>query len=73
MVVNLGLLNRLFEDGEKVDFDTLKSKGVFSKKYDGFKVLGNGNLDKKIFVKADFFSKSALEKIKVIGGTAEVN
>ena len=73
LVVNLGLLNKLFEDGEKVDFGALKSKGVFSKKYDGFKVLGNGDLGKKIFVKADALSKSALEKIKVIGGTAEVS
>ena len=73
LVVNLGLLNKLFKDGEKVDFDALKSKGIFSKKYDGFKVLGNGDFNKKISVRADAFSKSASEKIKVTGGTAEVS
>ena len=72
LIINLGLVNKLFDDGANVDFEVLKSKGIFSKKYDGFKVLANGDFNKKIFIKANAFSKSAKEKIEASGGTAEV-
>ena len=72
LIINLGLVNKLFDDGANIDFEILKLKGIFSKKYDGFKVLANGDFNKKIFIKANAFSKSAKEKIEASGGKAEV-
>ena len=72
LIINLGLINKLFDDGANINFEILKAKGIFSKEYDGFKVLANGDLDKKFFIKANAFSKSAKEKIEATGGTAEV-
>lgn len=68
--INVEALN-VFEDGTVVDFETLKAKGLLKKKLDGFKVLGNGELTKKLTVKANKFSASAKESIEKAGGTVE--
>ena len=69
--VNIRDLNK-FEDGAVVDAAALMDKGVIKKALDGVKVLGNGELEKKLTVKAAKFSKSAAEKIEKAGGKAEV-
>ena len=69
--VNVKDLNK-FEDGAVVDIDALLEAGLVGKKLDGVKVLGNGELEKKLTVKAEKFSKSAVEKIEKAGGKAEV-
>ena len=61
-----------FEDGAVVTPELLKEMGILKKQLAGVKVLGNGNLTKKITVKANKFSQSAIEKIEAIGGKAEV-
>lgn len=70
-VVNVSALNR-FDDGAEVNVDTLVSSGVVRNPKDGVKVLGNGELTKKLNVKANAFSASAVEKIQALGGTVEV-
>lgn len=69
--INVASLNR-FEDGATVDAAALLDKGVLSKCENGVKVLGNGNLTKKLTVRANAFSASAKEKIEAAGGKAEV-
>lgn len=69
--VNVGSLNA-FEDGDTVCVVSMLEKGVIGKACDGVKVLGNGQLTKKLTVKAASFSKSAKEKIEAAGGKAEV-
>ncbi len=69
--VNVKDLNR-FEDGAVVDLAALLECGLVGKALDGLKVLGNGELSKKLTVKAEKFSKSAVEKIEKAGGKAEV-
>ena len=69
--VNVSDLNR-FEDGTVVDTTLLKEVGLIKKELDGVKVLGNGELTKKLTVKANAFTKSAQEKIETIGGKTEV-
>ena len=61
-----------FVDGTTVDAELLKAAGVIKKENDGVKVLGNGELTKKLTVKAAAFSASAKEKIEKAGGEAEV-
>ena len=70
--VNLNILNDRFEDGAVVDVDALIAAGIIKNPKDGVKILGNGELTKKLTVKANAFSASAKEKIEAIGGTAEV-
>lgn len=70
-VVNVSDLDR-FEDGAVVDAEALKAAGVLKKTLDGVKVLGNGEISKKLTVKAAKFSTSAKEKIEQAGGKAEV-
>ena len=70
-VINLSSLNA-FEDGATVSKETLLERGILSKCEYGFKVLGNGELTKKLTVRANAFSDSAKEKIEAAGGTAEV-
>ena len=70
-VINLSDLNK-FEDGAVVTPELLKEMGVLKKQLAGVKVLGNGELTKKLTVKASKFSASAVEKIEAIGGKAEV-
>lgn len=71
VAINLVHLN-VFEDGAVVDIEALKSKGLVSNPRDGVKILGNGELSKKLTVKVNFFSQSAKEKIEAAGGKAEV-
>lgn len=70
-VVNVSALNR-FEEGSVVDSNVLIEAGVIKKAYDGVKILANGNVDKKLIVKASAFSESAKQKIESLGGKAEV-
>ncbi|GFI70163.1 50S ribosomal protein L15 [Lachnospiraceae bacterium] len=70
--VNLGVLNDKFEDGAVIDVDTLVETGIVRNPKDGVKILGNGEITKKLTVKANAFSASAKEKIEAAGGTAEV-
>ena len=69
--VKLETLNG-FEDGAEIDAFVLKDAGVISKICDGIVVLGNGEITKKLTVKAARFTKSAKEKIEAAGGKAEV-
>ena len=69
--VNVAALNK-FEDGATVNVCDLLEKGILSKCEYGVKILGNGELTKKLTVRASAFSASAKEKIEKAGGTAEV-
>jgi len=71
IAINLMHLN-VFEDGAVVDIDALKSKGLVSNPKDGVKILGVGELNKKLTVKVNFYSESAKQKIEAAGGKAEV-
>ncbi len=62
----------LFDNGTEVTPELLMEKGIIKKTGDGIKVLGNGELKKKLTVKSNRFSKSAIEKIEKVGGKAEV-
>ena len=70
-VINVSDLER-FDEGTVVDTELLKSVGLVNKELDGVKVLGNGELTKKLTVKANKFSSVAKEKIENVGGTTEV-
>ena len=70
-IVNLDQLNR-FEDGTEVTPELLMETGLVRKQLDGIKVIGNGNLEKKLTVKSNKFSKSAVEAIEAAGGKTEV-
>ena len=69
-IVNVAALNR-FEDGSVVDMEALKAAKLIRKELDGVKVLGEGELTKKLTVKATVFSASAKEKIEAAGGKIE--
>ena len=69
-IVNVSDLNR-FEDGAVVDLDALMAAKLIRKELDGLKVLGNGELTKKLTVKATVFSAAAKEKIEAAGGKTE--
>ena len=70
-IINVETLNK-FEDGAVVDINTLLAEGIIRKAYSGLKVLGDGEISKKVTVKAVIFSASAKEKIEAVGGKAEV-
>jgi large subunit ribosomal protein L15 len=70
-IVNVDALN-VFEDGAVVDINVLLEKRIIRKSLDGLKVLGNGEITKKVTVKAAVFSATAKEKIEAAGGKAEV-
>ena len=70
-IINLSALNA-FEDGDVVTAQALLDKGILKKCTYGYKVLGNGKLEKKLTVEASAFSKSAQEAIEAAGGKAEV-
>lgn len=69
--VNVSKLNK-FDDGAVVDAESLLNAGILSKCRYGVKILGNGEITKKLTVKASAFSESAKEKIEAAGGKAEV-
>ena len=69
--INVGRLE-IFENGTVVTAETLKEAGLISKVMDGVKILGNGELTKKLTVEAAKFTDSAKEKIEALGGKAEV-
>lgn len=70
-VVNIEALNR-FENGSVVDVETLTQAGLINAVKDGIKILGSGDITKKLTVKANIFSARAKEKIEAAGGKAEV-
>ena len=71
--VRIDRISEKFNKGDTVDAETLKTAGVISKiAKNGIKVLGNGEIDKALTVKAAKFTKSAAEKISAAGGTVEV-
>ena len=70
VAINVSELEK-FEDGAVVDIQALLDNGVIKETNDGVKILGNGELTKKLTVKANAFSASAKEKIEKLGGTAE--
>ena len=69
-IVNVAALNK-FEDGAVVDLEALLAAKIVRKPLDGLKVLGNGDLTKKLTVKATVFSATAKEKIEAAGGKIE--
>ena len=71
VAINLSALE-VFDNGATVDVDVLLEKGIIKNPRDGVKILGNGELTKKLDVKVNAFSASAKEKIEALGGTAEV-
>ncbi|MDE6626263.1 MAG: 50S ribosomal protein L15 [Lachnospiraceae bacterium] len=71
IAINISALN-VFDEGSEVTVDTLIGAGIVSNPKDGVKILGNGELTKKLTVKANAFSASAKEKIEALGGKAEV-
>ena len=71
-IVNVADLEAKFNDGETVALEALLERKVIRKAFDGLKVLGNGQLTKKLNVEAAIFSASAKEKIEAAGGKAEV-
>lgn len=72
LVVNVGDLDSHFEDGASVDLESLRKLGLANGPCDGLRILGTGDLNKRLTIKANHFSKSALEKIQAKGGTPEV-
>ena len=71
-VINLSDLDKYFNDGDEVTLEVLKSRGIIKKQLDGVKVLANGELKKKLTVKAHRFSSVAVTKIEAAGGKTEV-
>ncbi len=71
VAINVSALER-FENGTTVTVESLVESGVISNPRDGVKILGNGELTKKLDVKVNAFSASAKEKIEALGGNAEV-
>ena len=71
VAINVSALER-FENGATVTVESLVESGVVSNPRDGIKILGNGELTKKLDVKVNAFSASAKEKIEALGGNAEV-
>lgn len=71
-IVNVATLDKYFEDGAVVTVDALIEKGILKKTLDGVKILGQGDLTKKLTVQVNAFSESAKSKIEAAGGKAEV-
>lgn len=72
VAINVGVLNEKFNDGDVVDAAAIKASGIIKNTKDGIKILGEGNLEKKLTVKAAAYSESAKQKIEEAGGKAEV-
>ncbi len=71
-IVNVGDLEKAFESGDEVTVDSLKENSLAKHRYDVLKILGDGELTKKLTVSAHRFSQSAKEKIESAGGTVVV-
>ena len=71
VAINISALE-VFDNGATVDVDALIEKGIINNPGDGVKILGNGELTKKLNVKVNAYSESAAAKIQELGGTAEV-
>ena len=71
-IINLSDLNKFFKDGDVVSEEILKERGIIKKRLSGIKILGNGNLEKKLTIKANRFTSAAVSKIEDAGGKAEV-
>ena len=71
VAINVSDLNK-FDDGAEVDAQALINAGIVKKEYDGIKLLGNGEISKKLTVKVAAYSESAKQKIEAAGGKAEV-
>ena len=71
-IVNVSALDQSFEDGAVVDIDALIEKGLVKKVLDGVKILGNGEISKKLTVQVNAYSEAAKQKIEAAGGKAEV-
>ncbi len=69
--INVSDLNK-FEDGSTITPELLKELGMLKQQLDGVKVLGDGTLDRKLIVKANVFSATAIQKIEAVGGKVEV-
>jgi large subunit ribosomal protein L15 len=72
VVVNLGDIDQAFEDGDVVTAEALDAKNLARGVFDELKILGDGELTKKLVIKAHRFSKSAVEKIEKAGATMEI-
>ena len=78
IAINVSVLEKKYENGDTVTIDSLIEKGIIKnintgiQTVDGVKILGKGDLTKKLDVKVNAFSESAKEKIEAAGGTAEV-
>ena len=72
VAINLAALEEKFEDGATVDIEALIASGLVKNPRDGVKILGYGDITKKLTVKANAFSASAVEKIEKAGGSTEV-
>ena len=72
VAINVSVLNDKFEDGAVIDVDTMIERGIVKNPKDGVKILGNGEVTKKLTVKANAFSAKKKKKIEAVGGTAEV-
>lgn len=70
--INVSVLENRYNAGDEVTLESLLEKGIVRKLNDGVKILGNGELTKKLSVKVNAFSQSAKEKIEACGGTCEV-
>lgn len=70
-IINTGQLEK-FKEGSVIDYDFLEKNGLITNKTGSLKILGKGELTKKITVRANFFSKTAIGKIEKAGGKAEV-
>jgi large subunit ribosomal protein L15 len=71
-IVNVGDLDKAFADGDTVDQEALRRVGLAKGPADGLRILGSGDLTKRLVIRAHHFSKSATEKITAKGGSAEV-
>lgn len=71
-IVNVALLDKKFNDGDVVDVNALIEAGIIKNVMSGIKILGNGEISKKLTVKASIFSGAAKEKIEAAGGKVEV-
>ena len=72
VAINLSTLDKKFEDGATVDVEALIKAGVIDAAKDGVKILGNGEITKKLTVKVNAYSEAAKAKIEAVGGPAEV-